>query len=101
MGIGGGTILIPALTMLFNIEQKVAQNINLIYFIPTASIALFFHIRNKKIEKDIILFIIVGGIIGAIAGSFLAMRLNSLVLKKFFGFFLLIMGLIEFFKKNK
>ena len=47
MGIGGGTILIPAITILWGVDQKVAQITNLIYFIPTASIALILHIKNK------------------------------------------------------
>ena len=40
MGIGGGTILIPALLFLQDMNQQQAQGINLIYFIPTAVIAL-------------------------------------------------------------
>lgn len=100
MGIGGGTILIPALTMIWSIEQKAAQNINLIYFIPTACIALITHIKNKNIQKDILFIIIIGGLIGAICGSFLAIKLNSNFLKKVFGLFLLIMGIIEFLKKK-
>ena len=36
MGIGGGTILIPALCFIMNLEQQQAQNINLLFFIPTA-----------------------------------------------------------------
>ena len=32
MGIGGGAILIPALTLFYGIEQKLAQGINLVYF---------------------------------------------------------------------
>lgn len=100
MGIGGGTILIPVLTMFWSIEQKVAQNINLIYFIPTACIALIAHIKNKNIQKDILFIIIIGGLIGAIIGSFLAIKLNSSFLKKIFGFFLLLMGIIEIFKKE-
>lgn len=100
MGIGGGTILIPALTMLWSIEQKVAQNTNLIYFIPTASIALFAHIKNNRIEKSILITIILGGLIGATIGSFLALKLDSNFLRKIFGGFLLVMGLIEVSKKE-
>lgn len=99
MGIGGGTILIPALTILWGIEQKTAQNINLIYFIPTACIALITHIKNKKVEKSILIVIILGGLVGAVAGSLLALKLDSAFLKKIFGGFLLIMGIIEFSKK--
>jgi uncharacterized membrane protein YfcA len=100
MGIGGGTILIPAITMLWGVDQKLAQITNLIYFIPTASIALITHIKNKNIEKSILLVIIVFGFIGAMAGSYFALKLDSAVLKKLFGGFLFIMGILEFFKKS-
>ncbi|MDR1913813.1 MAG: TSUP family transporter, partial [Clostridiales bacterium] len=51
MGIGGGTILIPALCILYDTQQQTAQNINLIYFIPTAIIALITHVKQGNIEK--------------------------------------------------
>ena len=46
MGIGGGTILIPALVMLTDISQQGLQGINLVFFIPTAIIALITHFKN-------------------------------------------------------
>lgn len=51
MGIGGGTILIPIMTIFLGFDQKTAQAVNLIYFIPTAITALTIHIKNKQIEK--------------------------------------------------
>lgn len=101
MGIGGGVILIPALTLIFGFEQKVAQNINLLYFIPTAIIAIFVHSKNKTIEKQGLFKIIIFGIIGAIFGSIIAINLNGEILRKIFGWFLLIMGISEILKKEK
>lgn len=101
MGIGGGVILIPALTLIFGFEQKVAQNINLLYFIPTAIIAIFVHSKNKTIEKRGLFKIIIFGIIGAIFGSIIAINLNGEILRKIFGWFLLIMGISEILKKEK
>lgn len=101
MGIGGGTILIPALTLLAAINQHQSQNINLIFFIPTAIIALITHFKEKNIETKILLKIILFGIIGAVIGSCIAVRIDSTILKKMFGGFLLIMGAIEFFKKGE
>lgn len=101
MGIGGGAILIPILTLFFGFEQKLAQNINLIYFIPTAIIAIFVHLKNKTIQKQGLLKIILLGIIGACLGSFIALNLEGQILKKIFGWFLLFMGLNEIFKKQK
>lgn len=101
MGIGGGAILIPAITMLFSVTQQQAQNINLIYFIPTAIIALITHTKEKNIEKKFLFRIIIFGIIGAVVGAMVAMRMESDVLRKCFGGFLLVMGVLEFFKGRK
>lgn len=101
MGIGGGTILIPALSIFLGYGQKTAQNINLLYFIPTAVIALITHIKNDNIEKNILGKIIVFGIIGAIIGSLIALNINAEILRKLFGGFLVIMGLSEIFKKKE
>ena len=48
MGIGGGTILIPALSLFLNINQHTAQGVNLLFFIPTAIVALFIHKKKRK-----------------------------------------------------
>ena len=38
MGMGGGTVLIPVLTLFFGVEQHIAQATNLIAFLPMAEI---------------------------------------------------------------
>jgi len=100
MGIGGGTVLIPALTLIFGQTQHAAQNINLIYFIPTAAFALAVHAKNKQIETKILPKTIIFGLIGATVGSFIALKLEANTLRQIFAFFLLIMGIIEFRKKS-
>lgn len=101
MGIGGGAILIPAITMLFSVTQQQAQNINLIYFIPTAVIALVTHAREKNIEKKFLFRIIIFGVIGAVIGAMIAVKMESDLLRKCFGGFLLLMGALEFVKGQK
>jgi len=101
MGIGGGTILIPALTIFFGQSQHAAQNINLIYFIPTAILAVFMHSKNNLIEKQVLPKIILGGILGAVAGSIAAINLRPDILKQVFAIFLLVAGVVEFFKKER
>ena len=100
MGIGGGTILIPALTIFFGQSQHAAQNINLVYFIPTAAFAIFTHAKNKRIEAKILPKTIIGGVAGAVAGSLIALKLDANMLRQIFAFFLLAMGGVEFFKKE-
>jgi len=100
MGIGGGTILIPALTIFLQISQQSAQNMNLIYFIPTAAIALCVHAKQGNIEKKYLTGLIITGLLGAAGGSFLALKLKADWLRKTFGGFLFIMGVLEIRKKK-
>lgn len=94
MGLGG-IILIPALTMLMDFEQKAAQGINLVYFIPTSLIALSVHIKNKNVDLKTATPLIIWGVAGAIAGSFFADKLPSLVLRKIFAYLLLAIGVYQ------
>ncbi|MBS4539637.1 sulfite exporter TauE/SafE family protein [Clostridium sp. D2Q-11] len=100
MGIGGGTILIPALIFFVSITQQQAQGINLIVFIPTSIIAIFIHYKNKNLETKIILPIIITGLVGSIFGSIVATKIEPENLRKIFGVFMLLIGIYQFFNKK-
>lgn len=100
MGIGGGTILIPALCFFTDLGQQQAQSINLLFFIPTAVVAIIKHKKEGNIDFSMAKPVIVFGIMGAIAGAVVAVNMNGEILRKLFGGFLLIMGIWEIFKKN-
>jgi uncharacterized protein len=95
MGMGGGTILIPALILLLKIDPKIAQSVNLLSSIPMTIAALIIHIKNKNVILSLVIPIATFGVLGAILGSFLANDISSETLKKVFGIFLLVVGIIE------
>ena len=101
MGIGGGTILIPSLVIFNNLPQQQAQGVNLVVFLPVAVIALFTHYKKGNIDFSFAKLIIVGGVFGAIIGSLLAVKIEPMRLKRYFGIFLLIVGTYELFSKKK
>jgi len=101
MGMGGGTILIPALIFFANTPQHLAQSINLSVFFPTAIIALCIHTKNKHVRYKLAFKIIIAGIIGAFVGSRIAVSMSTLALRKLFGVFILAMGIYEMFRKPK
>ena len=101
MGIGGGAVLIPALTIFFGMGQREAQNINLLFFIPTAAIALFTHKAKGNIEKKGLPRLIFFGLIGAAAGSLFAGWIDAALLRKGFGLFLFGMAVYEFLRKGE
>ena len=92
MGMGGGTILIPVLTLLCGVEQKLAQSINLLVFIPTAIIALIIHFKNKLVVWKVGLIIISSGLLFSVLGALLATNLTNNSLRLYFGIFLLFVG---------
>jgi hypothetical protein len=100
MGMGGGTILIPVLTIFFGVEQKQAQAINLVAFIPMAIASLIVHVKNKRVETKGILWIIIPATVLSLAGSMLAQAINGEILKRIFGGFLLLLSVAQFFSEE-
>lgn len=100
MGIGGGVILIPSLVLFNGVAQLQAQGINLVSSIPVAIIALITHKKEGNLESKYNKKIIIGGLIGALGGSLLAMQINEENLRRYFGIFLLFVGIYELFKKD-
>ena len=100
MGMGGGTILIPLLTIFFNVGQKEAQAINLVAFIPMAMVSLAIHIKNKRVKKEGLLWIIVPAVLTSVGGGFAAQAVNGEVLKRIFGGFLLLLSVVQFFSEE-
>lgn len=96
-GMGGGTVLIALLTFGLGIEQHIAQATNLIFFIPTSIIAVIINIRNKNINLKLAFIISIFGIIGAIIGANIAISIDVKILKKYFGYFLLIIAIHEIY----
>ena len=95
MGMGGGTLLIPVLTIFFSIEQQMAQGINLLAFLPTAVVALVIHWKNGLVDFKKGLPIIATGVVASVGGSLLAMNLKNRVLQVLFGVFLLLIGILQ------
>jgi len=93
--------LIPALVIFIGVDQHIAQSVNLLFFIPTAVVALFIHFKNKRVNLKMAIPIVAFGLIGAFFGSKMAIGLSGTDLKKWFGFFLLAMGIYEMFRKDK
>lgn len=88
MGMGGGTVLILCLSVFLGVNQKVAQGINLIFFIPTSIAAIAVNIKEKNINFKIAKIVIAFGIIGAVVGAIIARTINVNLLRKLFGIFL-------------
>jgi uncharacterized membrane protein YfcA len=100
MGMGGGTVLIPVLTIFFGVKQKIAQAANLVAFIPMAVISLILHVKNGLVEKEGLLWIIVPACLVSLGGSFAAAYIDGKILGRIFGWFLLALSVFQFFSEE-
>ncbi len=101
MGMGGGTILIFLLTSFIGVEQHIAQGINLVFFVPTCIVSIIINWKNNNIQKNTAAIVSISGIVGAIIGAKIAVRMDVILLRKFFGFFLIIIAFLEIFSLIK
>ena len=95
LGMGGGSLLILILVTFMAVSQHIAQAANLIFFIPTAIIAILIHIKNKNIDKNISKKLFFPTVVGSGMGAYLTSLIETESLKKYFGYFLLIIGIYE------
>lgn len=101
MGFGGGGVLIIYLVMFSNIPQLKAQGINLLFFIPCASLSVLIYSVKKHIKPLEILPVIIGGVIGAIPVGFVLKHIETAYLSKIFAVFLIYMGITSLIKVKK
>ena len=87
-GVGGGTLLLVAMTLLLGVEQMEAQAINLLFFLPTAGAGLFFHRKNGLLGRQAAL----PGAAVSLAAALAAAAVDTGLLRKLFGLFLLWSG---------
>lgn len=91
-GVGGGTLLLVCMTLFLGVGHREAQAINLLFFLPTAGISLFFHRKNGFLDKDTWRQAAIPGTAAALAGAVLSMAVDIFLLRKPFGLFLLYSG---------
>ena len=100
-GVGGGTLLLLIMTLFLGVDPATARTVNLLYFLPTAGTALFFHRKNRLLDKAALRCAIPAGLAAAAAASALAAAVDVGVLRKPFGLFLLFTAALTLLQNKK
>ena len=95
MGMGGGTLLIPLLTLFTGTDQHLAQAVNLVAFIPMSAVALVIHIKNKLVEVRHVLITAIPAVAASGGASLLSKIVDGKSLSMYFGIFLTVLGLYQ------
>lgn len=90
LGIGGGVIIVPALTLFFVDSIHQAIPTSLVVIIPTTIAGTMFHNKMRAMNFQPLRFLIPTAAIGAIGGVFLKNSLPEDTLRGIFGIFIII-----------
>lgn len=101
MGMGGGTLTIPLLTIFLGYKQLQAQGINLIAFLPMSVVALIVHIKNRLVDFKSTWLLAVVGCVFSLGGALIANNISNAILKKFFAVFLIGLGIWQFLELKR
>lgn len=94
LGIGGGTIVIPALIYIFGMSQHLSQGTTLAMMIPPIGIlAAWYYWKNGSVNIGWAAFLCLGFVIGGLIGAHYAQQIPPILLRKIFGIFFLLIAL--------
>jgi uncharacterized membrane protein YfcA len=92
LGVGGGLVMVPALSLLLGYEQHLAQGTSLAVIIPVSISAGLIHLAAGNVIRSLAWPLALGAVLGAwvMAGGVFSIPQDQL--RVLFGVFLLVMG---------
>lgn len=71
MGVGGGTIMVPAMVLLAGFSQHLAQGTSLLVMVPAGGVGAFTHWKLGNVATGILAGLVPGIILGAYLGGYI------------------------------
>jgi hypothetical protein len=84
MGVGGGSIMVPAMVLLAGFPQVLAQGSSLLAMVPAGAVGAYTHWRLGNVVTRLLAGLVPGVLVGTFAGSSLALRLPEVALRLVF-----------------
>lgn len=88
IGIGGGLLFVPTMTVGLRLSQAVAQGTSLVAIVPTAIVGGVTHLRRGNVLREPALLMGGGGVVGAVIGALVAVEVPGPYLARIWGAFL-------------
>ncbi len=93
VGVGGGVVMVPLLVLLLGFNQHQAQGTSLaVLVVPVTAVAVYTYHKEGFIDWRYVGIIALFFVIGGYFGSKMAVSLDQKMLKKVFGFILLLIA---------
>ena len=99
LGAGGGFLIIPALVLFVKLPMKTAIGTSLVIIAINSIFGFLFSLKQTHLDWKILLLFTGLAIIGIYLGSLSAEKISSRILKKIFGWFVLLMAIYILIKE--
>lgn len=99
LGAGGGFLIIPALVLFVKLPMKTAIGTSLVIIAINSIFGFLFSLKQTPLDWKILLLFTGLAIIGIYLGSLSAEKISSRILKKTFGWFVLLMAIYILIKE--
>ena len=100
MGVGGGTIMVPAMVLLAGFSQHMAQGSSLLAMVPIGCVGAYTHWKLGNVRKDLLAGLIPGILIGTFIAGYFTHYLSQDALRIIFSAVLIWTG-TKFLKAKK
>ena len=94
VGAGGGFLVVPALALLGGLPMALAVGTSLLVIAMQSSAGLVAHLFAVSLDWPVVLMVTAAAIAGSFLGTALVGRIPERSLRKGFGFFVLVMGVV-------
>lgn len=101
LGLGGGIIIVPTLTLLFHVNIRYAIAASLISIVATSSGAAASYLKDNLTNLRVAVLLEVGTVTGAITGFLIAQKIQSRFLFLLFGVFLFFCSIMMLRKRGE
>ena len=96
MGMGGGTFLIPLLSLCFGVDQVVCQSTNVVCFLILSVVCFVIYVKKKLIDFKVMICVGLPASIVAGVSCVLSLKIHSDILKMIFAGFIVLVGVLMF-----
>jgi uncharacterized membrane protein YfcA len=93
LGVGGGSVVVPLLILVFGFDQHLAQGTSLAIMIPAGIAGAIVHLRKRNISLGVLPGLIPGVALGAFLGGRTALGIPELPLQLGFAAFMIWTGI--------
>ncbi len=100
LGVGSGGLFVIWLVGIYGVSAPQARGMNLLFFVFSASAALIFHYKRRKLDPRLVAVLAALSLVGTFVGTRVAQYVDAALLRRLFGIFLIVSGAYSLLPKS-